>query len=178
MPLVGILRIKLHFLHKIRSRPTLYPITGCSRRNFQPKDKNSSASLLNLPNLFKKIIKVTVSGIQTFNLPNRSANNTQQYFDLIVHVVRWWLHFINSLRPSHSNRSFSWCIINYHLHTFRSHHYTPRYYTYKWICCKCSGCVSVGWVVASDSSGPQLESSHRKKLYWMFTVNCTEKRKI
>ena len=37
-----------------------------------------------------------------------------------------------------------------------------------------SGCGSIGRAVASDSRGPQFESSHRRK----FTVNCLEKTKI
>ena len=41
-----------------------------------------------------------------------------------------------------------------------------------------SGCGSVGRLVASDSRGPQFESSHLQNLYWIFTVTCIEKAKI
>ena len=44
-----------------------------------------------------------------------------------------------------------------------------------------SGCGSVGRAVASDTRGPQFESSHRQnKIYieHLFTVNCIEKTKI
>ena len=41
-----------------------------------------------------------------------------------------------------------------------------------------SGGDSVGRAVTFDSRGPQFESSHRKKLYWISTVNCIEKTKI
>ena len=41
-----------------------------------------------------------------------------------------------------------------------------------------SGCGSVGRMVASDSRGPQFESSHCKNLHCTFTVNCIEKTKI
>ena len=33
-------------------------------------------------------------------------------------------------------------------------------------------------VVASDTRGPQFESSHRRTLYCIYTVNCIEKRNI
>ena len=41
-----------------------------------------------------------------------------------------------------------------------------------------SGGDSVGRAVTFDSRGPQFESSHRKKLYWISTVNCIEKTKV
>ena len=37
-----------------------------------------------------------------------------------------------------------------------------------------SGCGSVGRVVASDTGGPQFESTHRQTLHYLFTVNCIE----
>ena len=37
---------------------------------------------------------------------------------------------------------------------------------------KGSGRGSVGRAVASDSTGPRFEYSHRQILYWTFTVNC------
>ena len=44
-----------------------------------------------------------------------------------------------------------------------------------------SGCGSVGRAVASDTRGPQFESSHRRtfiKNIYLPIVNCTEKTKI
>ena len=45
-----------------------------------------------------------------------------------------------------------------------------------------SSCGSVGWAVASNTRGPQFESSHRQTLYWrfvyLFAINCIEKMKI
>ena len=46
---------------------------------------------------------------------------------------------------------------------------------------KGSGCGSVGRVVASDTRGPQIESSHRQifiKIIYLRIVNCVEKTKI
>ena len=43
---------------------------------------------------------------------------------------------------------------------------------------KGGGCGSVGRAVASNSRGLWFESSHHKKLYWTFSVNCIEKTKI
>ena len=42
-----------------------------------------------------------------------------------------------------------------------------------------NGCVSVGRAVASNSRGPQFESSHKQKFIYidhLFTVNCVLKR--
>ena len=42
-----------------------------------------------------------------------------------------------------------------------------------------SGCGAVGRAVASDTRGPQFESSHwQNSLIYLFTVNCIEKTKI
>ena len=41
-----------------------------------------------------------------------------------------------------------------------------------------SGCDSVGRAVASDTRGLQFESSHRQILYYLYTVNCIEIRKL
>ena len=41
-----------------------------------------------------------------------------------------------------------------------------------------SGCGSVGRAVASDTRGPQFESSHRQNFINTFTINCIEKTKI
>ena len=40
------------------------------------------------------------------------------------------------------------------------------------------GCGLVGSAVASDTRGPQFQSSHWQNLYLMFSVNCIKKTKI
>ena len=40
------------------------------------------------------------------------------------------------------------------------------------------GCGSVGRAVASGSRGLRFKSSHRRNIYWTFTVNCIKKTKI
>ena len=41
-----------------------------------------------------------------------------------------------------------------------------------------SGCAAVGRAVASDTRGPEFESSHRQLLFeHLFTVNCLQKRR-
>ena len=41
-----------------------------------------------------------------------------------------------------------------------------------------SGCGSFGKVVASNTSGPRFESSHRRNFVHLFHINCIEKTKI
>ena len=41
-----------------------------------------------------------------------------------------------------------------------------------------SSCGSVGRAVASDTRGPQFESSHQQNLHYLYAVNSIEKTKI